>query len=325
MRWKLVLVVGLGISAVILLGFNILREQGSGAAAASAEAAFDLENLTIPRDEMHRGGPAKDGIPAITDPDVAPVSEVDFLDPDDRVIGVTIDGQSRAYPIALLNWHEAVNDRLGDTPFAVTYCPLCDSVSVFDRRVDDEVLEFGISGLLYNSNVLLYDRTHDALWSQIGFEAVSGPYAGQTLKHLPFELMTFEQWQAEHPDSDIATFDTGHGRAYNRNPYEQYFEQDGLMFPAKTGDDDRLGEKEPVIGIQTERLVRAYPLDRIAAAPEGRVEEAVEGGRIVLEVSPDDGQIRVVETPDDARVIHTFWFAWVAFHPETTIYGDDAE
>ncbi|MEX0745469.1 MAG: DUF3179 domain-containing protein [Phycisphaeraceae bacterium] len=307
-------------------GSNRAVGVGSGnraGASASFLDQFNIDNLTIPRDEILRGGPPKDAIPAITDPDVTSVADAEFLRLDDRVVGITIEGETRAYPIRLLNWHEAVNDRLGDTPFAVIYCPLCDSASVVDRRIDGEVLEFGISGLLYNSNVLLYDRTHEALWSQIGFEAVSGPYAGRSLEHLPWELTTFERWRQKHADSTVATFNTGHRRDYTRNPYEQYFQQDGLMFPAKGGDDDRLPPKEPVVGVQVGGFARAYPIDRVASAPDGRVEDHLDQARIVLEAGPDDQHIRVIETPEGARVVHTFWFAWVAFHPETTVFEQE--
>ncbi|MEX2673760.1 MAG: DUF3179 domain-containing protein [Phycisphaeraceae bacterium] len=329
MRMKTLLAVSFATVAVGLLMLSIIAKLGEENVTAQPRPTdagaiaeqFNLDDLRIPRDEIRSGGPSKDAIPAITDPDVARVSEVDFLEPTDRMVAITIEGESRAYPIRLLNWHEAVNDQLGETPFAVTYCPLCDSASVFDRRMNGEVLEFGISGLLYNSNVLLYDRTHDALWSQIGFEAVSGPYAGQPLKHLPFELTTFAQWEADHPDATVATFDTGYARQYSRNPYEHYFQGDTLMFPVKQSDDRRLGEKQPLVGVQIGDVARAYPLEAIASAPDGRIEEAIAGERLVLEISNERDHIRVVELPDEARVIHTFWFAWVAFHPETTIYG----
>lgn len=285
---------------------------------------FDTTNLQIPQAEIRRGGPPKDGIPAITDPDVVAAGEVDFLEPGDRVVGITIAGESRAYPIRLLNWHEVVNDALAGVPFAVVYCPLCDSASVFDRRVGDETLEFGISGLLYNSNVLLYDRTHDGLWSQILFKAVSGPHAGHELDHLPWDVATFEEWKDRHPDSTVATFNTGHQRAYDRNPYEQYFQGEGLMFPAKGGDDDRLPQKEPVVGVAYDGFARAYPLEQVAKAEDGRLVDELEGGRIVLE-GRDGQSVRVVEKPEGANVVHTFWFAWVAFHPETTIFEDSSE
>ncbi|MFP4174110.1 MAG: DUF3179 domain-containing protein [Candidatus Hydrogenedentota bacterium] len=299
-----------------------------GAATAQAQTTgpgrfmeqFDASNLTIPEEDILRGGPPKDGIPALTAPHHAPVSEADFLDAEDRVVGVSVEGEARAYPIRLLNWHEIVNDELAGEPFAVVYCPLCDSASVIGRRINGEVLEFGVSGLLHNSNVILYDRTHDALWSQIGFSALSGPYAGQELPHLPFELTTFGQWRRDHPDGTVASFQTDYPRNYRSNPYDSYFEADRLMFPAKGSDDTRLGEKEPVLGIKIGDAVRAYPIDAIASGQEGRIEDELGGHTIVLEASRNPSQVKAVSAPDDARVVHTFWFAWVSFHPDTTLY-----
>lgn len=281
---------------------------------------FAVDNLTISQAEILRGGPAKDGIPAITGPQVTKGGKADFLDPRDRVVGITIDGEARAYPIRLLNWHEIINDQLGDVPIAVVYCPLCDSVSVVDRRMADKTLEFGVSGLLHNSNVLLYDRRDNALWSQVGFEAISGPHAGHALRHLPFDLTTFEQWRARYPDSTVATFETGHRRSYDRNPYGSYFASEELMFPATGADDRRLRRKEPVVGVQLGEMERAYPVRAIADAPGGRIEERVGDGRVVVEVLDAGQDVRVIEVPEGALVVHTFWFAWVSFHPQTTIF-----
>ncbi|GAF92675.1 unnamed protein product, partial [marine sediment metagenome] len=119
---------------------------------------FDLSNSVLPRKLIRRGGPSRDGIPALVDPPVVNASQVGYLRPFDRVAGVVVEGVARAYPLRILNYHEVVNDRVGRTSLAVTYCPLCDSVVVFDRRTDRGELQFGVSGLLYNSNVLLYDR-----------------------------------------------------------------------------------------------------------------------------------------------------------------------
>ncbi len=316
---------GAGIAGVVL-SFGILFVLSNGGRAGGSNSffdQFDMSDVRVPLNEIHRGGPPKDGIPALTDPDVVPVDEVDFLENDDRVLGVSFEGEARAYPIRLLNWHEAVNDRLGDTYFTAIYCPLCDSASVFDRRIDGEVFEFGISGLLYNSNVLMYDRTHDALWSQIAFKAISGPHAGRPLEHLPWKLSTFDQWRAEHPGSTVATFKTGYRRNYERNPYEAYFQGEGLMFPAKGGDDDRLPEKEPVVGVQADGFARAYSVAQVAAAPDGRVVDETPAGRIVLEASSDGGSIRVVEKPEGVHTVHTFWFAWASFHPDTDLFESE--
>lgn len=281
---------------------------------------FDTRNLQVAPDTLLRGGPEKDGIPALRNPAVARSSDAGFLDLDDRVVGVQIGGVSRAYPIRLLNWHEVVNDDLGGVPIAVVYCPLCDSASVIDRRMDGTVLEFGVSGLLHNSNVVLYDRTYQALWSQIGFRALSGPHAGRPLKHLPFTLTTFQDWRKTNPDSTVVTFDTGHPRNYSGNPYAAYFQRDEIMFPLTRRLDKRLPAKARVLGVQAGAHTRAYPIEKILAAQRGRVEDTLGGARLVFKAM-ENGGVSVLEAPEDARIVHTFWFAWAAFHPDTELYG----
>ncbi len=289
--------------------------------AASREPDFDLTDLRLPKDRILSGGPRKDGIPSLTDPAVAPVLEADFMNDDDRVVGITIDGQSRAYPIKVLNYHECYNDVIADVPIAVIFCPLCDSVSVVDRRLDGKTYEFGISGLLFNSNVLLHDRQDDALWSQVGFEAVSGPNAGRSLRHLAgWELTTFAKWSDEHPDSTVATIDTGHYRGYDDTPYTRYFENDDVMFPVEPTD-DRFLNKTPVVGVFVGGVAKAYPVDSIVAAADGRVEDTLAGQRIILQAQGTPATVRVVETPEGSQAVHTFWFAWYAFHPDTKVYG----
>ena len=283
-------------------------------------AQFDLANLTIDRSEIAFGGPPKDGIPAISKPAIVDIAASEELRDDDRMIGVVVEGKARAYPIRLLMYHEAVNDTIGDTPIAVVYCPLCDSVSVVDRRLGGTVHEFGISGLLINSNVLLFDRTDDSLWSQVGFTAISGPNAGKSLAHLPWEITTAAAWREAHPDSTVMTTNTGFGRPYNLNPYPEYFDShERLRFPV-AHEDDRFSLREPVIGVRLGDDAKAYPVAAIREAPDGLVRDSIGGKTVVLQAGSDGKSVRVVEAPADAHTVHTFWFAWVAFHPQTAVY-----
>ena len=308
-------------------------QQITGVGAASTQPAgggrptvaldqFNMENLKVSREEILSGGPRKDGIPSLSHVEVAAVGEADFLAEGDRMVGVTINGQSRAYPVNVLNYHEAVNDVVGGVPIAAIYCPLCDSVSIVDRRMGDKTLEFGISGLLMNSNVLLYDQVDNALWSQVKLEAISGPFAGQSLTHLPFELTTFGQWKRGHPDGKVMTFNTGHRRDYHRNGYADrgYFATDEIWFPISRHD-DRMGVKERVVGVRLGSVARAYPLAAIEAAPGHEINDEVGGQTIKLRADGDGSGVTIVEAPKQAQVVHTFWFAWSAFHPETDIYG----
>lgn len=317
----------LAVVANVTLGDRGFSERASrplGAARPAAprptiESSFNFDNLVISRADILHGGPPKDGISALSNPATVSVAHTDFLEPDDRVIGVIINDQSRAYPITILIQHEAVNDVLGETPILVVYCPLCDSVSVLERRLDSETHEFGVSGLIYNSNVLLYDRDDDSLWSQLGFSAISGPNAGRSLPHLGWELTTFADWSNRHPESTVLSVDTGHQRNYRSNPYSDYFETDRLMFPVANSD-TRLNDKDQIIAVKLGEVAKAYPISEIQRAPNGVVRDTIDGQTIVLESNAQTNSARVVQMPANAFVAHTFWFAWVAFEPDTEVY-----
>ena len=302
---------------VILLITGQLNSQSAKATKTDPLAQFNVERLTVLRDEIRTGGPGKDGIPTLTKPKAIATKGAKYR-ADERIVVVTIGKETRGYPLAILNWHEAVNDVIGGTPIAVVYCPLCDSVSIVDRRMDDATLEFGISGLLHNSNVLLYDRKSNALWSQIGLQAISGPHAGKSLKHLPWRLTTFSEFAKQFPKATVISTETGHRRDYTRNPYAAYFRTDQLMFPVSRRD-NRLKPKTAVVGVKIGDTTRAYPVDTILQAKDGKIVDKVGESRIVLQA--DQNTVAVVEVPDNAMVVHTFWFAWAAFHPGTSIYG----
>ena len=310
-------------------GASAPRRTAATTTAAAADAGerqprgfldqFDVTDLRIAPKHLRRGGPPKDGIPALRDPRTTPVSRARFLLPKERVVGVSVNGRSRAYPLSVLNWHEIVNDTLGGVAIAVIYCPLCDSVSVLDRRLGGKTMEFGVSGLLYNSNVIPYDRTDQALWSQVGVSAISGPSAGGSLRHLPFELVSFQYWKQRHLKSTVITAETGYRRDYGRNPYAGYFRTGRVWFPL-TRRDSRLKPKARVVGVRVGKLVRAYPLSALRQAPAGRVRQPFPAGDLILQAVGDEGQVRILALPKNAAVVHTFWFAWAAIHPETTIW-----
>lgn len=284
---------------------------------------FNLDDLTVDPEQIRSGGPPKDGIPALTNPKTKAAARAEFLRPGDRVVGVSADGHSRAYPIRVLNWHEVINDKLGDVPIAVVYCPLCDSVSVLDRRMTkDKTVEFGISGVLLNSNVLLYDRTDHALWSQAGLEAISGPHVGTSPKHLPWEILSFREWRKSHLEGTVVTLDTGHRRNYAVNPYADYFSTNRLMFPVAR-QDDRLPAKTRVVGVRSGDTARAYPIKALAKTADHRIRDQLDGKTIVIATDRAGQAVRIVERPEDAQVLHTFWFAWAAFHPDSDVYNPD--
>ena len=292
---------------------------------------FDVSFSLVPVERILRGGPPKDGIPALTRPETIGARDAAFLGPDDLVIGVALGGEARAYPLRILVWHENANDVVGDVPVAVTYCPLCNSALVFDRRVGDRVLEFGVSGLLVDSNVLLYDRHaplgRESLWSQVQMRAVTGPAAreGRQLRLLPSSLTTWARWREAHPETTVLSPGTGHSRPYDRSPYAAYFASDELMFPATARAPGVRGlrNKDPVVVVQAGGMAKAYPVRdlRAAAGPTGIVEDVVGGvslylrplpGGVGAEVSTVDGQ--------PVPVAHLYWFSLRSLLPEVPVF-----
>lgn len=287
--------------------------------AAEGPPRFDLKKLTVPQEEIRRGGPPKDGIPALTQPKFVAAAEASFLKGTDRVAGVSIDDDARAYPLAILNYHEIVNDVVAKTPVAVTYCPLCDSVALFDRRTLLGEREFGVSGLLYNSNVLMYDRRGkpESLWSQLRTRGVSGPAADQALKVLPVELTSWDDWCSRHPTTRVLSTTTGHNRDYSRDPYAGYFDSPQLMFPAQPSS-DRLPLKARVLGVWTGKVARAYPLSAFSRE-RTTLTDSLNGKQITLAYDADAQSLRVSQADEGVKWVYSLWFAWYAFRPETEV------
>jgi len=283
--------------------------------------SFDLSGAVIPRNEIRSGGPPKDGIPALSDPQVLRSQDAGYLNDADRVAGVSIGEEARAYPLKILNYHEIVNDKLGGAPIAVTYCPLCDSVAVFDRRVGNRTIEFGVSGLLYNSNVLMYDRggRPESLWSQVAAQGVSGPGARTALKALPVELTTWQDWQSRHANTTVLSDRTGHARNYQVNPYQRYFAGRGLMFPVRPMN-NRLPAKSLILGVWSDGKARAYPLSAFGNASTS-LEQELDGRQFNLLYDHDNRSLRVAESDEGLQWMYSFWFAWYAFRPHTEVFS----
>ncbi len=308
--------------------------SGSGTARV---VAFDLSQCIVPTETLMSGGPPKDGIPALTNPKRIRSNRAKYLEPNDRVIGVMIGNEAVAYPIRILNYHECVNDVVGGRAIAVTYCPLCDSAFVFDREVGGSVLEFGISGLLLNSNVLLYDRQRqtkdESLWSQVGMRAICGPAAARQdrLDLVPSEMVTWRDWKRRRPGTEVLSPDTGYTRDYARSPYDSYFLNDRLMFPIREFSSVPPGipysyrNKEPVIVVKSGNRTKVYPYEELAAMadPTGIVRDQINSLPISLNLEKEAGTIRV-QTADgeDASLssAYTFWFAWRSLQDDYEVF-----
>lgn len=304
---------GASASGIVVLGAWL-------ASAASADVptrnGFALAPSSVPAAEILAGGPARDGIPALDHPAAVPAARADWPD-DALVLGATAGGEARAYPVAILNWHELVNDTLGGQPILVSYCPLCGTGLVFGRRVDGALRRFGVSGLLYRSDLLMYDRETESLWSQIRAEAIAGPSLGTRLRLLRAKLVRWRDWRSAHPDTSVLSRDTGHRRDYARSPYAGYAQSDEVKFPVAL--DRRHPPKTPTVGLRIPgRGSRAYPASELARAG-GTVRESFLGHPVRVAY---DAQRRAfdVEAPPEIEVVEGYWFAWAAFHPETSVY-----
>lgn len=299
---------------------------------------FSLDPTALPEGTIVASGLPRDGIDALIHPPVYTVEKVQslhgrskYLVTRDRVIGVTVNGRSRAYPLQILDWHEMVNDTLGGEPILVTYSPLTDGASVFSRRIadseGDRVGEFGVSGLLWGGNLLFYDRTEtpgeggESLWSQLLACAVSGPASGDSLTLLPSQLVTWEDWLARNPRTTTMGRDETKLAIYNRRPYNSYFGNDEIRFPAEPlPPHEHLRYKEPVVVVDEGGERRVFPLVTIAenADPRGIWETSSGGVPIRFYYRRGDPATAWFERIDklpSARTRHAFWFAWHFSHP----------
>ena len=288
-------------------------------AAAEYKNGFDLSKALVPPERILHGGPPRDGIPAINNPNFVPIAAVDFLHADDIVIGIKHNGTARAYPTRILIWHEIVNDRIGEHVFAVTYCPLCGTAMVFDRNLNGKVRQFGVSGLLYQSDVLMYDRESESLWSQLALRAVSGAAAGTTLTWLPSDHLTWAAWKKQHPDGEVLSIDTGYKRDYNASAYADYFASDTVMFPVPQTRKE-FANKAWVIGVLINGAAKAYPIDTLP--PDTVIRDSVGGKTIQVRYNANARQPIVTDDKGEAvAAVLVFWFAWQAFYPATAVWG----
>jgi len=227
---------------------------------AFPDPLIDLEHLVS-------GGPPPDGIPSIDEPKFQSADEVDWLAEQEPLLSLTVGGETRAYPLQIMTWHEIVNDTVGGVPVAVTYCPLCNSGVAFERRVGGRLLDFGTSGMLYADNLVMYDRQTESLWPQLTGQASVGALTGTQLEAIPIGVVGWDQFRTAHPDAMVLTRDTGHHRDYGRNPYTGYDDPDGgLLVEPPGGRDPRMPVKARVVGIHLGGESAAIVRDRVADA-----------------------------------------------------------
>jgi len=295
--------------------------------AYSAEGSrlngFQFEDPLVPADSIEKGGPPRDGIPAIHSPRFVSADDAVFLGPDDRILGVSRGGKSKAYPVRILNHHEIVNDWISEQAIVVTYCPLCGSGVAFSAHVGGTDLTFGVSGLLYNSDVLLYDRETGSLWSQIAGISINGPLKGSELIQRPLQHTSWENWRQRHPDTEVMSTDTGFPFIdYKRDPYKQYRKDSRLWFPV-SNTDNRLRNKAWVLGVIAGGSAKAYPLKKLGKN-ESPIHDRI--GNMPVTIHFDSEHQTAAAFDQDRNYVESiqlYWFAWAAFHPDTSIWDCD--
>lgn len=356
------------------------RDEGLPSGLRSfGDPTDELPAPSIDLARLRSGGPPPDGIPSIDDPEFHDASTVDYLRANDPVVALEVNGDARAYPLDIMIWHELVNDTVGGVPVSVAYCPLCNSVTVYEREIDGQVLDFGVSGLLYNSSLVMYDRQTETLWSHFTGEPLYGALSAAELVSMPATIVGFGTWRAEHPEGLVLNRSTGSNRDYGRNPYPGYDDVDADPFLFEGDVDGRYTAMTRVVGIESAdgSSAATFPLldlrdagvmtakiggdDAVAfwvpgsssaldstevsggvdVGSTGVFSPVVVGRSLTFESALDaDGSATIsdIETASTWNVfgeatdgelagtqleqfvhIDTFWFAWVAFHPDAAV------
>jgi hypothetical protein len=273
-------------SLPLLLGASLVATT-SAHAQFSGDWSTDFSKHTVPLEEIVSGGPPKDGIPAIDHPEFVTVREADrWLADREPVVVVAIGRTAKAFPLQILIWHEIVNDEVGGTPVTVTYCPLCNTALSFDRRFDGRVLDFGTTGRLRHSDLVMYDRQTETWWQQATGEGIVGEYAGRQLTFISAPLVSWETFKHAHPDGQVLSRETGFNRPYGENPYERYDDLGNNPWRRffRPPPDDRLPAMERVVAVTLGEATVAYPFSSLE---EKRVvNDEIDGAALVVLWTP---------------------------------------
>lgn len=296
-------------------------------AEADAQRSYEVDILaetfgftaatkkSVALEDLKQGCPARDCIPSIDDPKFVTVNDAHHVADDAVVLAVTYKGEHRAYPARILDHHEIVNDTIAGTPIAITWCPLCGSAVGVLRTVAGELTEFGVSGVLYNSDLVLYDRATETLWDQIEAKGIVGPLTGQKLELVPVSMTTWAKWRGAHPETLVLSADTGFEKDYSADRFARYRDTTQLWFPvART--DDSVHAKTVVYGFEFDTSSVAYPHELLAKHGTYRHDL---GGEQVSVTLHDDGSVTMDKAGQLHAPVRAYWFAWFTFHPETAL------
>jgi hypothetical protein len=286
----------------------------------SPDALLEVFKLTqadsdVAFDTLMQACPARDCIPSIDQPVYVSTSDVDYLRDDDLVMTLSHNGITRAYPTRILDHHEIVNESFGTDPIAITYCPLCGSGLAFDRRHNGQVLEFGVSSLLHNSDLVMYDRQTESLWQQITGEAFAGKFRGSQLKTLPLSMVAWSDWRAQYPNAEVLTVEGVRTDSYQKTAYGDYAQSERLYMPV-SATDARLHPKRMILGFEIGD--QAIAIDSEWLAEERSWSNEYEGEMLTLAMN-ETGEVTAFLGNKSITVHNMYWFAWYTFHPGTAL------
>jgi len=340
--WVVVAAVALATLAFAFHARDLVRRRARpvGDGRRVETYGFTLSPCRVPRDLIAASGMAKDALAAPVDPPAWTAAEADaattkhskFLVPGDRVIGLVVGGRARAYPLRMMVWHEVVNDTLGGVPVAVTYNPLCDSSVAFRAEVAGRRPTFGFSGLVYRSNLLMYDRQPggrgESLWSQLAFRAVAGPAAadGAELAVLPISVEPWGDWRREHPDTTVLAQDPAMAEKYASDPYVNYAGSDELRFPVRPlPSPAAFPLKTPVVAVGGAAGWTAFPFPALASPGGSLTSPPSPSAGIAFALAPRARGAYVAVDPSalppGSGVAYASYFAWFAFHSDDTTWA----
>lgn len=339
-------------------GWAVPAQLGQQGPAFYRWKRFLLNNT----EEVAIGCSYRDCIPPIEQPNFVSAAQTgEWLEPRERVVGLSHHGAIKAYPLKVLNYHEVVDDTAGETPILLSYCPLCGSALAFRRVHNGQTLTFGVSGLLHHSNLVLYDRETESFWDQITGEAIAGPLVGGRLEPIPVDIVPWSAWKRAYPDTLVLSLDTGYDRPYDQYPYGDYRTSNSVYFNTDF-QDSRLHPKDRVIGVALNDRAKAYPqavLDKhdnrnvihdilgdtpilVVQEPASRevhvFKRRVDGRELTFRVASGalvdretgsrwtfDGRARggtfQGRQLEELAATPVFWFAWATYHPGTALYA----
>lgn len=264
-----------------------------------ANSGANAQDWLIPRAQVFDGGPGKDGIPALESPELISPAQATYLESQDLVVGFVDGEKAVAYPHKILDWHEIINDKVGSTSVAITYCPLTGTGIGWSRMVNNVETTFGVSGLLYNTNLIPYDRATDSNWSQMRLDCVNGVLKGEEVVTLPVVETTWATWRQMYPNTEVVSTNTGFSRNYQRYPYGDYrTNNNNIIFPV-SNEDDRIPAKDRVLGVIIEGNAKLYPLDVFNERPR-LVLDSFAGKLLAVVGSQDQNFVVAYETEGKA-------------------------